>query len=118
LIDRVPAELRPALRSFWSRPKSYEALASQIANVPESARIVAEAGTPFGAIPVTALTAANPTPKRLREREALLASSRDGRHVIAERSGHFIPLEEPQLVVDAVLDVVCRVRRELAVSRT
>lgn len=111
LLDRVPEELRPVLRSFWSRPSSYRALASQIEHVPESARAVDRAGTPFAAIPLLALTAAHPSPERLRKREALVSASGEGRHVVAARSGHWIPLEEPDLVVAAVLEIVERIRR-------
>jgi pimeloyl-ACP methyl ester carboxylesterase len=46
------------------------------------------------------------------QRELLGLSAR-GRQVIAEKAGHNIQREEPQLVIDAVLDVVKQVRDRL-----
>jgi hypothetical protein len=38
------------------------------------------------------------------EQAQLVALSRFGRQVVAERSGHHIPLQEPELVVSAIRD--------------
>src|SRR3954463_103410 len=45
------------------------------------------------------------------DQAALVALSRRGEHVIAKRSGHHIPLDEPELVVAAIRDVVGGQRR-------
>ena len=44
----------------------------------------------------------------------LLATSLDAKHISATRSGHNIYLFEPQLIVDAIRDVVDEVRRSAA----
>jgi hypothetical protein len=41
-----------------------------------------------------------------REQTELVALSRSGRQVVAERSRHHIPLQEPELVVAAIRDVL------------
>lgn len=46
-----------------------------------------------------------------RDQAGLVALSRVGKHIIAKRSGHHIPLDEPELVVDAIRDVVAGPRR-------
>jgi hypothetical protein len=46
-----------------------------------------------------------------RDQAALVALSRVGKHTIAKRSGHHIPLDEPELVVAAIRDVVVGRRR-------
>jgi pimeloyl-ACP methyl ester carboxylesterase len=45
------------------------------------------------------------------DQAALVALSPVGKHIIAKRSGHHIPLDEPELVVDAIRDVVAGLRR-------
>lgn len=45
------------------------------------------------------------------DQAALVALSRGGKHVIGKRSGHHIPLDEPELVVAAIRDVVGGGRR-------
>ncbi len=42
---------------------------------------------------------------------ALVELSRVGRHIVARRSGHHVPLDEPDLVVDAIRDVIAAARR-------
>ena len=56
------------------------------------------------------LTAADPSPQRLEDQLSTVALSRSGRHVVAETSDHWIPLEEAELVVQAIRDVVALVR--------
>lgn len=40
--------------------------------------------------------------------QQLLQLSPDSKHVLAERSGHLVPLEQPELIVEAVRDVLAR----------
>ncbi len=110
LLGKTPAAIRSQLRTFWVQPSSLEALASQIENAPASAAKVSEETSDFGDMPLVVLTAANPDAKRLDDQLQTTALSRAGRHVVARRSGHWIPLEEPDLVVDAVRDVVSSLR--------
>jgi pimeloyl-ACP methyl ester carboxylesterase len=37
--------------------------------------------------------------------------SRNGRQIIAERSGHHVQIEEPEVVVTAVRDVIAGIRK-------
>jgi len=46
-----------------------------------------------------------------RDQAALVALSRTGKQVVARRSGHHIPLDEPDLVVAAIRDVIAATRR-------
>ena len=106
LLRKTPAAIRSQLRTFWVQTSSLEALASQIENAPASAAKVSKETSDFGDMPLVVLTAANPDAKRLQDQLQTTALSRAGRHVVARRSGHWIPLEEPDLIVDAVRDVV------------
>lgn len=110
LLGKTPVSIRPQLRSFWVRRTTLEALASQIENAPESAASLVAETTSLGDIPLVVLTAADPSPQRLEDQLSTVALSRSGRHVIAETSDHWIPLEEAELVVQAIRDVVALVR--------
>ncbi len=46
-----------------------------------------------------------------RDQASLVALSRAGKQVVARRSGHHIPLDEPDLVVVAIRDVIAAARR-------
>ena len=117
LLGKTPVAIRSQLRRFWVQPSTLEALASQIENAPASAaevfaKVFAKVfddtshDGDYGDLPLVVLTAANPDAKRLDDQLQTTALSRAGRHVVARRSGHWIPFEEPDLIVDAVRDVV------------
>lgn len=98
---KLPPELKPAMRWFWSRARFYQALASQMESLPDAARTVA-AAPPLGDIPLIVLSAADtPAPQRA-EHESMAAAAPRGEHRLARASGHWIPLEEPELVVAAI----------------
>jgi pimeloyl-ACP methyl ester carboxylesterase len=100
---KLPPEVRRPLRSFWTKPKFYEALGSQIESISQSARETLDAASSgYGDLPLVTISMANPGDHRLRQQDALAHLSARGRHVIASRSGHWIPLDEPDLIVSEV----------------
>jgi pimeloyl-ACP methyl ester carboxylesterase len=48
---------------------------------------------------------------RRKEHAALASLSRNGKHIIAARSGHHVQLDEPELVVTAIQQVVAAARK-------
>jgi pimeloyl-ACP methyl ester carboxylesterase len=97
---KLPPAARRPLRSFWTRSKFYEALGSQIAHMPDSARETLDAARDgYGDLPLVTISMTDPGDHRLRQQEALARLSTRGRHVIASHSGHWIPLDEPELIV-------------------
>jgi pimeloyl-ACP methyl ester carboxylesterase len=60
--------------------------------------------------PVTVLSAANATPEQREEREAMARRSPHGQHIVAAKSGHWIQLDEPELVVQAIREMIERVK--------
>ncbi len=106
-IWKLPPEARQPLRRFWTQPKFFQALGSQIESICESAAEARDAPlTPFADLPLTVISAATSGERRMRLHEALAARSSRGRHLVARNSGHWVPLDEPAVVVRAILDVV------------
>jgi pimeloyl-ACP methyl ester carboxylesterase len=114
-VNKLPSHLRPALRTFWTQPKFFEALASQIEAIYESAAQVASTGD-YGDMPLTVLSAGNSGPVQLARHEAMARLSGRGKHIIASKSGHWIPVDQPELVVESIRQVI-KAARERAVAR-
>ncbi len=114
LLAKLPERHRAAIRSFWVRPFTLLALASLIEEAPRSAVLVSSASIDLGALPLAVLTASAPSPERIRDQEEEARRSRHSRHVVAGGSGHWIPLEEPELVVEVIREVVTAARLFLA----
>ena len=84
--------------AHWSTPKSFLGMAAHLEALPESAQALCGA-PPLEGIPVIVLTSgrtAAPAPEGL---------STNTRHIVAEKSGHWIHLDQPELVVEAVREL-------------
>ena len=110
-VRKLPRELRPALAQFWSKPYFFEALGSQIASVCVSAGQVLQATAGgYGDLPLITISSTDPGAYRLRQQDRMATLSTRGRHIMASESGHWIPLDQPQVVIDAIKEVVAAAR--------
>jgi pimeloyl-ACP methyl ester carboxylesterase len=108
-VTRLPMDVRAALRWMWTQPRYFEALGSQIEHVAASAATL-DVSPGYGSLPLITISATDASQERRRLQDALASRSARGRHIFAAKSGHWIPIEEPQLVVDAIREVVLAVR--------
>jgi len=104
-VRKMPEETWPAIQVHWCQPKSFLGMASYLESLPESCAEAAALSLP-GSVPVTILSADNATPVERAEREAIARSSSEGKHVVASSSGHWIHLDHPELVVQAIREMV------------
>jgi pimeloyl-ACP methyl ester carboxylesterase len=110
-IWKLPPEARRPLRRFWTEKKFYDALGSQIASISTSAAETLAAGAGgYGDLPLVTISSTDPGDYRLRQQEALARLSARGRHIVASNSTHWIPLDQPQVVIDEIRDMVTRIR--------
>jgi pimeloyl-ACP methyl ester carboxylesterase len=104
-VQKMPPETWPMVRAHWCLPKSFVAMAGYLESLPGSSLEAAALRVPE-TIPVTFLSAANATAEQREEREAIARRSPRGRHIVARKSGHWIQLDEPELVVQAIREMV------------
>lgn len=101
-VGKMPREIWPIIAAHWSRPGYYAGMRSHVEAVPDTVREMQDAG-PIRGIPVVVLTPGKSTP---------LSDEQLGRigdrvqQVIAPASAHWIHLDEPHLVVDAIRQMV------------
>jgi pimeloyl-ACP methyl ester carboxylesterase len=106
---KLPPETRKPLRQFWTQEKFFEALGSQIASMSASAAETLDAAADgYGDLPLVTISSTDPSDYRLRQQEALARLSHRGRHIVASNSSHWIPLDQPQVVVDVIRDMLGR----------
>jgi pimeloyl-ACP methyl ester carboxylesterase len=102
-VRKLPSELRRPLVQFWTKPRFFEALGSQIGSISSSAAEVLEATAGgFGDLPLVTISSTNPGEYRLRQQDRMAALSTRGRHIMATNSGHWIPLDQPEFVIETV----------------
>jgi len=103
-VRKLPKELWPVIQSHWCQPKSFRAMADHLESLPASA--AACRSCELGNLPITVLSGANSAADRLAEHQAMANRSSRGKLIVAEKSGHWIQLDEPELVVAAVREMV------------
>jgi pimeloyl-ACP methyl ester carboxylesterase len=108
-VRKLPEEVWPMVRSHWCRPGCFTAMAQYLQSLPAGAAAVAACMLP-AEIPITILSASDASSERLREHATVAGASRRGRHIVASKSGHWILLDEPDLVVDAVREMIDTMR--------
>jgi pimeloyl-ACP methyl ester carboxylesterase len=104
-VRKMPREIWPIVRAHWCLPKSFLGMAEYLEALPTSAAEAVALGEP-AALPIIVLSAANAPPQQLEERDQMAHRSPRGRHIIARKSGHWIQLDEPELVVEAIREMV------------
>lgn len=115
-VTKMPRELWPAVQAHWSRPAAFLTMAQHFRALQQSAIDVQATlssspsfSPPGGAptcplrdVPIIVISAANMPEHRVKEQRLLADLSRCGSHVHATSGGHWVHLDEPSLVVDAI----------------
>jgi pimeloyl-ACP methyl ester carboxylesterase len=109
-VQKLPSEVLPMVQAYWSGPRAFQGMAQHLSALPFCCEELARSEDSFGDLPVVVLSAANRAPRWLAADAALAGMSTAGQHRVALRAGHWIQLDDPALVIQAVRDVVGRVR--------
>jgi pimeloyl-ACP methyl ester carboxylesterase len=112
--DKLPADAQ-RMRAWTVSQVKFAASNDNAAEADELMGMLAERNRKkdlLGEMPLVVLSRGVPEDKPAAEEEhaaeqvALVTLSRAGRQVIAQRSGHHIPIDEPELVATAIRDVM------------
>jgi pimeloyl-ACP methyl ester carboxylesterase len=104
-VRKLPPESHPVVQALWCQPKCFEAMAAHLRVLPEA---TASAGAidSLGDLPVVVISSGDQTPDVRAAHERLAKMSARGRVVLASKSGHWVPYDEPELIVDAIHEIV------------
>ena len=108
----LPAAERAMAPVFWTQAKCCRAIGSQLGNLAASCAQVLAAG-PIE-VPLVVISAANVSPERLKGHRMVAERATKGRHIIAERSGHWVTEDQPELVIQSILELVESAREQVA----
>jgi pimeloyl-ACP methyl ester carboxylesterase len=108
-VGKMPREVWPIVAAHWSTPKFYRGLAAHVRAVPATVREM-QGAPPIEDIPIVLLTPGTAGPLSL---EALRRIGPATRQIIAEKSGHWVHLDQPDLVLEAVRSIIEEARSPL-----
>lgn len=120
VLDKLPASERAAARGMAMQNKNYRALYTEYLGI-DSALEVARGLPPAPRVPTVvlstnALSEFPPGWDRDDMRQHWIAGQRalardtGGKHIVVADAGHYLQLERPELVVDAVIEVLQKVQ--------
>ena len=104
-VQKLPTEVLPAVQAHWSNPKAFRGMWQHLAAMPGCSADLATR-VEFGDTPVVVLSAGARDARWLAADAKLARASSRGRHIVSPHSGHWVHLDDPDLVVQAVQDVM------------
>ncbi len=104
-IRKLPPSALRVARAEWSLAKCFESMARHLESLPSSATAANGMPLPAGT-PLVILSAATSTEAERRERENWTRSVFQARHRVVPETGHWLHLERPDAVIDAVHEVL------------
>jgi pimeloyl-ACP methyl ester carboxylesterase len=104
-VRKLPRHLWPQIRAQWSQEKTFQSLASHLRQLPLSSVQAANALRPLD-MPVVVISAGNLEQVRLDAHRGLAQLSPQGQHIIAHRAGHWVQVDDPDVVVSAIRRVL------------
>jgi pimeloyl-ACP methyl ester carboxylesterase len=109
-VRKLPPDVHPAVQALWSDPKCFRAMAQHLEALGAMGAAAGRIAS-LGDLPLTVISARDQPPEMHAKHRALAYLSSRGRHLVAAKSGHWIHLDEPELVVDAVRAAVEHARQ-------
>ena len=104
-VRKLPEEIHPVVQAMWCQPKCFAAMADTLRMMMEATAAVSRIAS-LGDVPIVVISSGDQPPPIVDAHRALAAMSSRGRVVIAAKSGHWIPYDEPHLIVDAIREVI------------
>jgi pimeloyl-ACP methyl ester carboxylesterase len=104
-VQKMPPEVWPMVQAHWCQPKAFLGMAEYFKALPACSAEAAALGD-LPPIPVSILSASNSTGAQRAERDAMARRSPRGKHILVPDSGHWIHLDQPEVVIEAIRDIV------------
>jgi pimeloyl-ACP methyl ester carboxylesterase len=104
-LAKLPPETVRLVRERWGHPNFFLTMARYIQSLPACAAEVSGCDIPPD-IPVTVISGAHQPRARIAEHRAIAARSARGRHLIAGNSAHWVHLDQPELIVEALREML------------
>jgi pimeloyl-ACP methyl ester carboxylesterase len=112
-VRKLPAETHPIVEALWCDPKCFHAMADHLAALERDRESIAAVAPP-SEVPLVVISSGDQPSELLAVHRTLAGRSLAGRHVVAARSAHWIQFDEPELVVDAVMELTEAARNQPA----
>jgi pimeloyl-ACP methyl ester carboxylesterase len=105
-VQKLPPDVHPSVQAHWSNPRAFRGMRHHLAALPNCSADVVGGKDALGDCPAIVLSSGRRDPRWIAADAALARRSSRGSHFISSRSGHWVHLDDPELVVRAIRSVV------------
>ena len=103
-VRKLPPEVQPMVQAHWSQPKCFHAMADHLRTLADDHATISAFRPPRG-VSLVVISAGRQPPEQIATHRALAEAAR-GRHIVAERSGHWVQFDEPEVIIRAARTLV------------
>jgi pimeloyl-ACP methyl ester carboxylesterase len=100
-VRKMPEEVWPMVRAHWCLRRSFLTMAEYLERLPASCSQTIDVAA-VREIPLVVISASKNTPELIEAHRRTAALSTRGVHVVAEESGHWVQLDRPDVVIEAI----------------
>lgn len=100
-VRKIPREHWPAVAAHWSEERAFRTMAEYLENLPLSVSQIDERRS-LDDLPIVILSSGNSSAESLAEHERDVRLSTRGEHLVIPNTGHWINLDAPGVIADAV----------------
>jgi pimeloyl-ACP methyl ester carboxylesterase len=104
-VRKLPEEVHPVVQALWCQPKCFHAMADHLLALERHGSEMADAQLPPH-VPVTVISSGDQPPGQIAAQQALAEASNKGRHLVAAKSAHWIQFDEPEVIIQAVRQLI------------
>ena len=104
-VRKLPPEVHPMVQALWCEPKCFRGMGEHLGALGVMGEAAAAVAS-LGDLPLTIVSAGDQPADVIAQQKALAGLSSRSRHLVAAKSGHWIHLDQPELVVDAIRHVI------------
>jgi pimeloyl-ACP methyl ester carboxylesterase len=104
-VRKLPPEVHPLVQAHWCQPKCFHAMAGALSALERDTSAIAATTLPSD-VPVVVISSGDQPAEQVALHRTLAENSISGRHLIAERSRHWIQFDQPDLIVDVIRELV------------
>lgn len=104
-LRKLPADLWPIMGAHWCQPRCFRTLAEYLQRLPDACALQPDPAA-LRDLPLTVISAGKTDPAVQDAHRRTAALSARGRHVVAEGCGHWVQLDDPEIVISEIRRVI------------
>lgn len=115
-VRKLPADVHPLVQAIWCQPKCFDAMADHLRVFADALGDMRRLGV-APQVPRVVISSADQPAEMVAAHARLASGHARSRHAVAQRGAHWVQFDQPELIVEAVRQLVEQERSQAPGSR-